>query len=59
MNNTANQEDLREIGLKKTIKLLVIGESNVGKTSMLRRFVDNKFDFNAKATVGNSINANT
>ncbi|XP_004536702.1 ras-related protein Rab-18-B isoform X1 [Ceratitis capitata] len=36
----------------KTIKLLIIGESGVGKSSLIRRFVENKFDDNHDVTIG-------
>ncbi|XP_037822708.1 ras-related protein Rab-18 [Lucilia sericata] len=36
----------------KAIKLLVIGESGVGKSSLIRRFVENKFDENHDVTIG-------
>ena len=35
-----------------TFKILTIGESGVGKTSILRRFVENKFLKNHLATIG-------
>ena len=36
----------------KTFKILTIGESGVGKTCILRRFVENKFLKNHLATIG-------
>ncbi|KAI8033941.1 ras-related protein Rab-18 [Drosophila gunungcola] len=36
----------------RAIKLLVIGESGVGKSSLIRRFVENKFDDNHDVTIG-------
>nr|BAA21710.1 rab-related protein 4 [Drosophila melanogaster] len=36
----------------RAIKLLVIGESGVGKSSLIRRFVENKFDQNHDVTIG-------
>ncbi|SPP89632.1 ras-related protein Rab-18 [Drosophila guanche] len=36
----------------RAIKLLVIGESGVGKSSLIRRFVENKFDENHDVTIG-------
>ena len=35
-----------------TLKILVIGESAVGKSSLLLRFVDDKFDAEQPATIG-------
>jgi len=34
------------------IKLLIIGESGVGKSSLIRRFVENKFEENHDVTIG-------
>ncbi|XP_011187606.1 ras-related protein Rab-18 [Zeugodacus cucurbitae] len=36
----------------RTIKLLIIGESGVGKSSLIRRFVEDKFDDNHDVTIG-------
>ncbi|XP_034106015.1 ras-related protein Rab-18 [Drosophila sulfurigaster albostrigata] len=36
----------------RAIKLLIIGESGVGKSSLVRRFVENKFDENHDVTIG-------
>ncbi|XP_034489594.1 ras-related protein Rab-18 [Drosophila innubila] len=36
----------------RAIKLLIIGESGVGKSSLVRRFVENKFDDNHDVTIG-------
>ncbi|EDX01095.1 ras-related protein Rab-18 [Drosophila yakuba] len=36
----------------RAIKLLVIGESGVGKSSLIHRFVENKFDENHDVTIG-------
>ena len=35
-----------------TLKILIIGESSVGKSSLLLRFVDDKFDAEQPATIG-------
>ncbi|MBY8991352.1 MAG: GTP-binding protein [Candidatus Lokiarchaeota archaeon] len=35
-----------------TFKLIVIGPAAVGKTSLIRRFVENRFSFNYKSTIG-------
>ena len=36
----------------KEIKILLLGESNVGKTSIFKRFIFNKFDKNQGSTIG-------
>ena len=41
----------REEPRKMMLKILVIGNSYSGKTSLVNRFVQNKFDPNYKATV--------
>lgn len=33
-------------------KLVVIGDSGVGKTSLLSRFTKNEFSFNSRSTIG-------
>ena len=33
-------------------RIITIGDSNVGKTSIIRRYIDNKFDENFIATIG-------
>lgn len=35
------------------LKILVIGESGVGKSSLMMRFTDDKFDKNEAPTIGN------
>jgi Ras-related protein Rab-18 len=35
-----------------TLKILIIGESGVGKSSLLLRFTDDKFDQQMAATIG-------
>ena len=42
-----------------TFKILTIGESGVGKTCILRRFVDNKFSKTHLATIGIDFKAKT
>jgi GTPase SAR1 family protein len=41
-----------DIGSDKMIKLLLIGNSGVGKSSILMRFSDNKFVHNYYNTIG-------
>lgn len=35
-----------------TLKILIIGESGVGKSSLLLRFTDDRFDQEMAATIG-------
>ena len=35
-----------------TLKILIIGESGVGKSSLLLRFADDRFDVEMPATIG-------
>lgn len=35
-----------------TLKILIIGESGVGKSSLLLRFTDDRFDLEMPATIG-------
>lgn len=39
-------------GILATFKILIIGESGVGKSSLLLRFTDNRFDQEMAATIG-------
>ena len=34
------------------IKIIVVGDSGVGKTNLINRFASDKFDINSKATIG-------
>ncbi|UCC19177.1 MAG: GTP-binding protein [Promethearchaeota archaeon] len=40
-----------------SFKIIVIGPSAVGKSSLIRRFVENEFSFNYKFTIGVEINS--
>ncbi|CAG0886774.1 unnamed protein product, partial [Darwinula stevensoni] len=41
-----------DVEILTTLKILIIGESNVGKSSLLLRFTDDKFDPNLPSTIG-------
>ena len=43
---------------KLIIKLLIIGDSAVGKTNILTKFCENKYNTNFVSTVGKFINLN-
>ncbi len=45
-------KDNIDIGRKYHFKFIVIGDSAVGKTSLVRRFVENTFSLNFRATLG-------
>lgn len=36
----------------RLIKLIIIGDSGVGKTNLLTRFTENRFSLESKATIG-------
>jgi small GTP-binding protein len=40
-----------------SFKIIVIGPGGVGKSSLIRRFVENEFSFNYKFTIGVEINS--
>jgi small GTP-binding protein len=42
-----------------TIKMVIIGDTNVGKSNIISRFVDNKFETNSKTTVGVELSVKT
>lgn len=43
---------MEEDAILTTLKILIIGESNVGKSSLLLRFTDDTFDPDQPATIG-------
>ena len=43
--NDYNKEDYK-------VKLIIVGDSGVGKTNLITRFASDKFDKNSKATIG-------
>ena len=44
---------------KNIIKIVIVGESGVGKTSLITQFIDNFFDEELQATTGASFSAKT
>ena len=51
-NITIEEETSPEIKEDFKLKIVIIGDSGVGKTNLLKRFVSNTFDQSSKATVG-------
>ena len=45
VSSTSNKEDYK-------IKLIIVGDSGVGKTNLISRFAEDKFELNSKATIG-------
>lgn len=45
-------EDNEEVGEEYLFKVVLIGDSAVGKSNLLSRFARNEFDTNSKATIG-------
>ncbi|XP_054785031.1 ras-related protein RABA5b-like [Prosopis cineraria] len=45
-------EDNEEVGEEYLFKIVLIGDSAVGKSNLLSRFARNEFDNNSKATIG-------
>ena len=44
--------DDSEDDFDRIVKLIIIGDSGVGKTNLLTRFTTNKFNLESKATIG-------
>lgn len=40
-------------------KVILLGESGIGKSCLIKRFCQNEFDQNSQATVGSSFNSKT
>lgn len=51
-NETVKQIVDTNINRIKTYKIIVVGDSNVGKTSLTYRFCEGKFLANSEATIG-------
>ena len=51
-NATARDYNATARDYNATYKILVLGESGVGKTSLIRRFVENKFKESYLSTIG-------
>jgi len=43
----------------RLIKLIIIGDSGVGKTNILTRFTEGKFNLESKATIGVEFSSRT
>ena len=44
---------------KNILKIVIVGESGVGKTSLITQFIDNFFDEELQASTGASFSAKT
>ena len=47
-----DSEESEEDEFDRIVKLIIIGDSGVGKTNLLTRFTKNKFNLESKATIG-------
>ncbi|CAF1597450.1 unnamed protein product [Didymodactylos carnosus] len=50
--NSTKNYSMADDDILTTLKILIIGESGVGKSSLLLRFTDDKFDPEQPATIG-------
>ena len=57
-NNQSNQTN-QSIQAKFDLKVILVGDISVGKTSVLGRFIDNKFSTEYKCTVGSDTKVKT
>ena len=51
-NITIEEIDSKDVKEDYKLKLVVVGDSGVGKTNLIKRFANNTFNSNSKATVG-------
>ncbi len=52
-------EDSKEDSEDYSIKIVIVGDSSVGKTNLLNRFVQNEFSNDSRATVGVELSTKT
>lgn len=45
-------KELTNISLPTVFKIAVVGSSSVGKTSIVRRYIENNFSARTEATIG-------
>ncbi len=50
MSTSSDEEDEPEFD--RIVKLIIIGDSGVGKTNIMERFTQNKFSLESKCTMG-------
>ena len=50
-----NNLSIADSSIEKTFKILMVGNSGVGKTSIMNRFADNEFSQTHIATIGDSL----
>ena len=44
--------NLDPTSMKRSLKIILVGDSGVGKTSLMKQYVNKRFNKNYKATVG-------